>query len=120
MNDIGKVRLLIAEVDTANEKFTDAQIEAYLEIHNGNLFRAAASAVRAIAIDEALLRDVKTDDLQVTSSTVAKALNDIALRLEAQADDYEMRESQDVFELVFPHQLGSTKPELHTRWWVCP
>lgn len=115
MTPVAKVRLLIAQVADSESIFTDEQLEGYLEIYSGNIFRAAASAIRAIAIDEALMRDVKTDDLQVTGSSTARVLREIADKLDAQADKDEVTDSNDFFEIVYPSQYPV--PELHARYY---
>ena len=102
MNEIEKVRILIAEMDSANQIFTDDQIQGFLEIHDGNIHRAAASALRAIAIDEALLRDIKTDDISVTSSATSRELRTIADKLDDRADKIEKSQGNEYFDMVYP------------------
>lgn len=115
MNNVDKVKLLIAAVDVNFPIFTNEQYEAFLEMHNDDIHRAAASALRAVAIDEALLRDIKTDDLQVTSSTIARTLLDAAKALDARADAQDALESSELFEIVNGPQY--CVPELHPRWY---
>lgn len=115
MNKVDLVRLLIADVSIPSQIFSDEQLEGFLEIHEQNIKRAAASAIRAIAIDEALLRDIKTDDLQVTGSSVASALRNIAAQLDMQADADDRRDAEEFFMVVFPEQYEV--PELHQRPW---
>lgn len=50
--DRGKVRLLIGDTDTAselNQIFTDAEIDAFLDLENSEVYPAAAAACQAIA-----------------------------------------------------------------------
>lgn len=115
MEKVELVRILIADVNVTSQAFSDEQIEGFLEIHNGSIKRAAASAIRAIAIDEALMRDIKTDDLQVTGSTVAIALRNIADKLDAQADKDDLNEADEFFMITYPKQYEV--PELHQRPW---
>jgi hypothetical protein len=55
---IGKVRLLIADTDPANFSFEDAEVQAFLDMEDGNLRLAAATAVVSITTDRAKLAKV--------------------------------------------------------------
>lgn len=89
--DIGKVRLLITDTNTAAPLFEDDQIEAFLAMQGGNVKRAAASGLETIARSEALIsKKIRTSDgLSTDGPAVAKELREsaAALRAEADADD---------------------------------
>jgi hypothetical protein len=62
--DIGKVRLLITDVTEATALFTDEQIQAFLDMHGGSVFRAAAQGADTIAFSEVLVsKKIRTQDL---------------------------------------------------------
>jgi hypothetical protein len=86
--DIGRVRLLVSDVDPDNLILSDEQVQAYLDMEGGRLKRAAASALDAIASSEALVSKViTTQDRSVDGSKVADALRKQAATLREQADD---------------------------------
>lgn len=83
---IGLVRLLISDV-TEPAIFTDPEIQAFLANRKDNATRAAASALLAIANNEALLlKYVRTDDLTIDGVKGATELRLQARQLENQAD----------------------------------
>ena len=98
--DIGKVRLLIPDVEPLVDPrnvsaepqllFTDVQLQALLDVESGNLKRAASRAVMAIATTEALvLKVLTTDDKATDGAKLAAELRHHAeqLRAEAQYED---------------------------------
>lgn len=118
MADRDTVRLLVADVDPANQLFTDAQIDSLLTLEGGNVKLAAAQALDAIASSEVLVSKViRSQDLQTDGAKVADALRKhaAALREQAQSADDE----DGLFEVV--DFEGSCGPELATRpssyWW---
>lgn len=100
---LGQVRLLIPDTAMVTQArnpdtgapdyepayiFSDEQIEAFIALENGNIKRAAATAIGVVATDEALLSKViKTEDLQTDGSKVSAALLNRARLLRAEADD---------------------------------
>ena len=93
---VGQVRLLIADLElledprnllaAAQYVFTDAQIEGYLGIENGNVKRAASHALRAMAVSEAvILKVIKTDDKQTDGAKLGAELRAQADKLWAEA-----------------------------------
>lgn len=112
MEPLELVRLLIPDVDDTNQIFTDTQINGYLQIAGNNVRRAAALAIRAIAVDEALLfKVVRTDDQQVNGALVAQTLLNNAKRLEDEADREDALTANENFELIFPCD-DNVPPEL--------
>lgn len=100
--DVGKVRLLIPdteEVDWEDDGqafyiFEDAEIEGYLALNEGRVRLAAADAVEAIAMSEALISKViKTEDLQTDGAKTANAMLAKAQRL--RAEDARQREEEN-------------------------
>lgn len=81
--DLGRVRLLITDRDEQHAIFADAEIEAYLDLNDGSIGLAAATALRTIAASEALiLKKVQTLDLVTDGPAVAASLLELAKSLE--------------------------------------
>lgn len=87
--DIGKVRLLLADMDSANAIFPDdAQIQGFLDIEIGDIKQATALAMESIASSRMLtMQMVKILDLQVDGITIAKSLLVAAEQLRKYAND---------------------------------
>lgn len=86
----GMVRLLLADVDPDRKVIEDDAIAGYLVIEGGSVKRAAATALAAIAVSEALVSKViKTQDLQTDGVKLAAELRARAadLRAEAETDE---------------------------------
>src|SRR5690606_19035181 len=96
---IGRIRALIPDVEqvdysdegTAQYLFSDAHLSGLYAISSGNdparLYRAAASALRALAVSEGLIQKViRTEDLQTDGAKLASALLSGAKALEDRAD----------------------------------
>jgi hypothetical protein len=84
---VGRVRLLIADVDESDLLLTNDQIEAYLSIENDRVKRAAALALEAIASSEVLRsKKIRTLDLQTDGPAVAAELRAQARQLREQDD----------------------------------
>lgn len=90
MTAVEQVRVLIPDLSVSDPLFTDAEIGTFLEIYADNVRMAAAAAIDAVAVNEALLyKVVRTDDLQVNGVSGAEVLRKRAqaLREEASGDD---------------------------------
>ena len=75
---------------------------AFLSLTSGNVKRAAALALVAIASDEVLVgKVVRVDDLQVSSHLVAEQLRKAADDLNAQADADDARSLNDEFQIIY-------------------
>lgn len=124
MSDISKVRVLIPDLDSANKIFDDNEIQLFLDIFDGNVLRAAASAVDAVATNEALMgKYVRTDDLLVRGDTTATAIRKHAEGLRDQADVLDKQEASDGFTLAtppagFPWENPKRRPEASMWSWV--
>lgn len=109
---VGQVRLLIADVGEP-AILDDPQVEGYLAINAGNVRRAAADALDAIADSETLVSKViKTQDLSTDGAKTADSLRKHADRLRAQAEDDDF-----VFDVI-DYQPYPWGPELteHQVW----
>lgn len=112
--DVGKVRLLLNDVDEGTAVFQDDELQAFLDLESGSIKRAAAQAIDTNADNEALASKVITDhQLQTDGAKLADALRKRAAALRSQADD-EDDASDDgfFFGIVEPTRC---RPEL-TGW----
>ena len=82
--DVGRVRLLVADTDTGDATFADAEIEWALVAETG-VYRAAALLLRALAVDSARLA------VRVSRGGVSEDLTQVAANLRAQADAYDAK-----------------------------
>ena len=88
--DIQKMRVLIPDneqIFDGDYLFSDNDLNAYLEVANNSVLRAASYAVLAIATSEAMISKViKTQDLSTNGAAVADALRLTAKQLADRAD----------------------------------
>lgn len=85
-SDIGRMRLLLSDLDELNFIYDDAQISAFLAMNSG-VKRAAAAALDALAANMLQVSgDIQTQDLQKTSSRPVAELRALANALRAEAD----------------------------------
>lgn len=110
--DLGKVRLLLNDVDDSAPIFTDAEIQAFLTLEGDSIKRAAAQAIDTNATNEALASKVfRTQDLSTDGAKVADAMRKHAASLREQADTDD--DGDGYFETV---DFGCTgHPELTNR-----
>jgi len=121
--DPGRVRLLLNDIptgegDTAAAVFSDAEIQAFLDLEGGSVKRAAAQAIDSNATNEALASKVlRTQDLTTDGAKLADAMRKHADSLRAQADRDEATADADdgAFTLVSPVRRSCRPPEL-TEW----
>lgn len=126
---IGRVRKYIPDLEQLEDPknplapkqyyFSDAEISGFIaeyaasgaEPTRGQVKRAAADAIDALANNEALvLKKIKTEDLQTDGAATANALRAGARALRAQADDDDARDSDNYFEIVpFRHHHPQTR-----------
>ncbi|MFJ7748709.1 hypothetical protein ACIQXM_01990 [Arthrobacter sp. NPDC097144] len=115
---VGRVRLLIADLDESAFLLSNEVVDAYLGFHEENVYRAAADAMDAMATSDVLLsRKIRTQDLQTDGPAVATDLRKRAAELRARADaeDAKAADTGDVFEVIPFHPYG--KPEgAEARW----
>lgn len=86
---LGQVRLLIADTDEGNEILTDSMITGFLGLApSANVRLAAAEALDAIAISEALVLKVMTTlDVTTDGAALARVLQGRATQLRQQVAD---------------------------------
>jgi hypothetical protein len=83
--DVGRVRLLSTDMSEAAPLFTDAQMQAFLDMEGGSVRRAAALALETTASSEALVsKKIRTQDLQTDGPAVAAELRARAKTLREQ------------------------------------
>ena len=82
----GQVRLLISDVSTdlAVRLFNEAQLETFLSLHGGSIYRAAARALRTVATSELLTSKV----LRLQNGTTTDGAK-VSAELRALADTYD-------------------------------
>ena len=109
------VRLLISDLDEgATQIFDDYEIEGFLALEGQSIKLAAASALDAMASNEAMVAKViKSQDLSTDGPKVATALRDHAARLRAQAADADEDGDGFYFDVLDMGDLGELGPE-HT------
>lgn len=118
-SDLGKVRLLLNDVDETSEIFTDDEIQAFLDLEGGSVKLAAAQAIDTNADNEALASKVlRTQDLTTDGAKIADALRKRAAALRAQGEK-ERDESDDgaFFDIVQLNGQAGCGPELTERGW---
>lgn len=98
-----QVRVIIPDTQSPYI-FTDDELQAYLDIENGNVLRAAALAIEtnASVLAENYI-SVRTDDLVVNGASAVEALLKRARALRERADAAD--DSSDIF-LVVPFDGG--------------
>ena len=98
---VGQVRLLATDVSEPFI-FEDDAIGAFLSLVSGNVKRAAALALLAIASDEVLVgKVIRTDDLLVSSHLVSDQLRKQAKDLNDQADADDARDLNNEFLVIY-------------------
>lgn len=108
---VGRIRALIPDVeqvdytgeDNPEYMFSDQHLEALYEIApgetNARIYRAASSALRALAVSEGLIQKViRTEDLQTDGAKLASALLAAARQLDDRADQVD--EDAEIMEIV--------------------
>jgi hypothetical protein len=104
--DVGKVRVLLGDTEAENVEsgigeymyFSDAEINAFLDMYGDNVKLAAARAIEVIAASQALLlKSWSSDDLTVNGDKIAESLRKIAAQLREEAI---AEESSEYFNLI--------------------
>lgn len=97
-DSIDNVRLLIADLasNPSDRLLSDEQVEAFLDLEDGDVYLAAAQALDTIATSEALVsKKIRTQDLSTDGPAVAAELRARAAQLRSRADD-----TADVFTVI--------------------
>ncbi|MFK5689597.1 hypothetical protein ACI3EY_08010 [Ornithinimicrobium sp. LYQ92] len=113
---VGQVRHLIADLMLGDDQvFDDDEIDTYLALNDGNVRRAAADALDAIAVSELLVSKViRTQDLQTDGAKVAAELRARAKDLRDRADAVDDQADWFGFDVAYPPLSGRSGPE-HTN-----
>lgn len=93
--DVGRVRLLIADMTEGDFIFPDSNIEAFLDMEDGDLLLASAQALEVMASNEAMvMKKIRLLDLETDGPAVSAELRQLA-------KSYRDRAEQDViFEIA--------------------
>lgn len=98
---LGQVRLLTADLDPAAPLLSDEMYTGYLTLQDGNVHRAAADALDAMATSEVLLsKKIRTQDLQTDGPAVAAELRKQAATLRGRADAIDAQADAGYFEII--------------------
>ena len=92
---LGQVRLLITDTSDveADRIFTEAQLDAFLDMNAGNVNRTAAQALLVMAANDVLLsKKIRTQDLSTDGPAVSAELRALAKVLTDRADAEESSE----------------------------
>ena len=88
--NIGKTRMLIPDRDLTDAVFQDVEIQAFLDLNDASVRRAAAEALETIASDQAMtLKVIRLLDLSTDGRAVSQALLERAARLREAAGQAE-------------------------------
>ena len=128
--DVGKVRVLLGDTEAENVEsgigeymyFSDAEINAFLEMYGENVKLAAARAMETIASSQALLlKSWSTDDLAVNGDRIAESLRKIAAQLREEALS---EEASEYFNLIRMYVEGQDDDDFAEQeyypkrtWW---
>ena len=101
-SDVAKVRLLISDIDEWETIFNDQAIQAFIDMAlDGNLKRAAASALMVMATNEIMVQKrIRILDLQTDGPAQAIQLRQLADRLKAEAEEEEVEGAFDWAEMI--------------------
>ena len=114
-SNVNKVRALYGDLvpDDDGEYILDEDtITLYLDVTDSNVLRAAALAVRAISINEVLLKSyLRTDDLTIDGVKGAAELRLMAKDFEARAQEQDSNEGSWGFDIAFPDEGRMCLPE---------
>lgn len=102
--NLGKVRLLIVDKDSANPIFQDNEIDYFLTAEGSNVKRAAALAYETIAGNQAfVLKVIKLLSLSTNGEATARSLLAVAQRFRDQAayDESTTSDNFDYAEVVY-------------------
>ncbi len=107
--NVAKVRLLISDIDDAQQIFNDQAIQAFIDMAlDGHVKRAAAQALLVMATNEVLVQKrIKLLDLSTDGPAEAQALLSLAKQYREEADGEEIDGAFDWAEQInTPAQLG--------------
>jgi hypothetical protein len=100
--DLGKVRLLCQDFDMTNPIFTDAEIQAFMDLNDDTVRYAAAQALFVIGASEAyIMKRITTLSLSTDGPAVAKELRELAKEYIRQEDEPAGADGWDYAEQVY-------------------
>lgn len=117
MDPVAQIRLLIPD-ETEPQMFTDAELQTYLDLAEGDIYLATAEALEALATKMVFAggaTKVSTDDLRIEDSETIKLLYDRAARFR----DKSAAAVNDDFQVVYPFG-GDVIPEATPAPWNQP
>ena len=119
LDPVRQVRLLTGDLDEDNQCFPDSDLRDFLDLNDGNVRRASADVLDAIATSETLVSKViRTQDLQTDGAKVADSLRKRAAQLRAQADHEDADgDDWDGFDVVDTIPAGRRRPERTPQVW---
>ena len=101
----GKVRLLVADTDTgtsANQIFTDAEIDAFLSLEGEEVYMAAAAACRSLAASTSKSAIAwRALDQSIDRSRIPQYYRELAMAYIERAQKGEPVEYVDTFDMQF-------------------
>lgn len=81
--------------------YSDAALEVFLALTSGNVLRAAAAAVKRLAIEYAAVgKSIKTDDLSINVASRGKDLLEVAAAFSKEADAADATAGANFFAVV--------------------
>ena len=113
------LRSLTADLDPNQQVMSDAQLQGFLALYQGNYKRAAARALRTIAASEVLLaKKITTQDLSTDGPAVSAELRALADDLVREADDEDAQAAGSEESYVFVSNGPTVGVEGEERGWV--
>lgn len=119
----GQIRLLIVDLRVNGDPlqvFTEEELAGFLALEGGNVKRAAADALDAIAVDEVLTSKViRSQDLTTDGAKVAEQLRKRAVDLRAEATADADDAAGGYFEIIPGAAYGPelTEHDLYAHGW---
>ena len=96
---IGRVRLIIADRNPSEWLFDDAELQAFLDLFEQDIFWASAQALDMIAISDAMIQKrIKLLNLTNDGPTIADQLRQVAIELRRTAEK-SPKDNFDTFDL---------------------
>jgi len=84
--NIGKVRTLIGDTDSANVILTDEEIQVFLDLRINDIYLSSADALRRMAADKAILeKKIKAGNYEEDPRGMSKTLRELAQTYEETA-----------------------------------
>ena len=99
--DLGRVRMIIQDKEETYAFFSDEEVQAYLDMNDTSVRRAAADALDSMASNEAYVQKrISLLELSTDGPSVAKALREHATSLRNLADAEDAGEEGGAFDVA--------------------